>query len=354
MLGACSRFRRAFPIVPPTGKANVPLAGEDRVKLQSLQEWIAGDLVALEAEVDRLLKSDDPMVQEICDHLSQGKGKRFRPTLLLLTAKHGSRSEPEAVFAAACIEIVHLATLVHDDFIDSAETRRGLATVNVKWSPAAALIMGDWLYSKVFALLCQKGMFDAMRIIGTTTHLMSLAEMMQLEFHRRLDLAEEDYLTVIQRKTGSLIEASCEIGALLHPDLAPHAKAFAEYGRQVGRAFQITDDILDYSGDDHRLGKPVGGDWKEGRITLPFIAAWRNAPERERAELRAAVEAAADPADLWGDVLSFVQRHGGVEFAYERAHHYGNLAREALRSVHVDPQRVILSTAAEYVLGRLH
>lgn len=332
----------------------MPLAGEDRVKLQSLQGWISGDLPALEAEVDRLMRSDDPMVQEICDHLSRGKGKRFRPTLLMLTAKHAPDSDPEAVFAAACVEIVHLATLVHDDFIDSAETRRGQPTVNVKWSPAAALIMGDWLYSKVFALLCARGMFDAMRIIGMTTHLMSVAEMMQLEFNRKLDLAEADYLKVIQRKTGSLIEASCEIGALLHPELKGHARAFGEYGKQVGLAFQITDDILDYLGDNHRLGKPVGGDWKEGRITLPFIAARRQAPDAEVRELERAVELAEDPADLWTDVRAFVQRHGGVEFAYDRAHHYGDLARDAIKTIKVDPQQEILSTAAEYVLGRLH
>lgn len=313
-----------------------------------------GDLSALEAEVDLLLQSDDPMVQEICDHLARAKGKRFRPTLLMLTAKHAERSAPEAVFAAACIEIVHLATLVHDDFIDSAETRRGQATVNVKWSPAAALIMGDWLYSKVFALLCARGMFDAMRIVGMTTHQMSVAEMMQLEFHRRLDLSEADYLTVIQRKTGSLIEASCELGALLHPELKPHARAFSEYGRQVGLAFQITDDILDYRGEDHRLGKPVGGDWREGRITLPFIAARRNAPEGEVRELERAIGLAPDPAELWSDVYAFVQRHRGVEFAYERAHHYVDLARTAISGVPAHPQQEILSTAAEYVLGRLH
>jgi len=332
----------------------VPLAGEDRVKLQSLQEWIASDLAGLEAEVDRLLQSDDPMVQEICDHLGRAKGKRFRPTLLMLTAKHAEQSAPDALFAAACIEIVHLATLVHDDFIDSASTRRGQPTVNVKWSPAAALIMGDWLYSKVFALLCARGMFDAMRIVGMTTHLMSVAEMMQLEFHARLDLSEADYLTVIQRKTGSLIEASCELGALLHPELKPHSRAFAEYGRQVGLAFQITDDILDYQGDDQRLGKPVGGDWQEGRITLPFIAARRNAPEAERLELERAVRASDDPAELWPEVYAFVQRHHGVEFAYERAHHYVDLARQAIGGVPVHPQQEILSTAAEYVLGRLH
>lgn len=332
----------------------MPLAGEDRVKLQSLQEWIAGDLAALEAEVDRLLQSDDPMVQEICDHLGRAKGKRFRPTLLMLTAKHGEQSAPDALFAAACIEIVHLATLVHDDFIDSASLRRGQPTVNVKWSPAAALIMGDWLYSKVFALLCARGMFDAMRIVGMTTHLMSVAEMMQLEFNARLDLSEEDYLMVIQRKTGSLIEASCELGALLHPELRPHARAFAEYGRQVGLAFQITDDILDYQGDDQQLGKPVGGDWQEGRITLPFIAARRNAPKAERLELDRAVQEAANPGQLWPEVHSFVQRHRGVEFAYDRAHHYVDLARQAIGGVPVHPQQEILSTAAEYVLGRLH
>jgi octaprenyl-diphosphate synthase len=272
----------------------------------------------------------------------------------MLTAKHGPDSEPEAVFSAACIEIVHLATLVHDDFIDSAETRRGLATVNVKWSPAAALIMGDWLYSKVFSLLCARGMFDAMRIIGTTTHLMSVAEMMQLEFHRKLELSEDDYLRVISRKTGSLIEASCEIGALLHPELRAHSRTFAEYGRQVGLAFQITDDILDYLGDGHRLGKPVGGDWKEGRITLPWIAARRQAPARETRDLEQEIRSADDPSDLWDDVRTYVQRNGGVEVAYERAHHYGDLAREAIRTVPVEPQQEILSTAAEYVLGRLH
>jgi octaprenyl-diphosphate synthase len=332
----------------------VPLAGEDRVKLQSLQEWIAADLGALEEEVDRLLISDDRMVQDIADHLARGKGKRFRPTLLMLTAKHGPKSEPEAVFAAACIEIVHLATLVHDDFIDSAETRRGQATVNVKWSPAAALIMGDWLYSKVFALLCTRGMFESMRIIGTCTHLMSVAEMMQLEHHRRLDLAEEDYLAIIHRKTGSLIEASCEIGALLHPELRTHARAFGEYGRQIGLAFQITDDILDYLGDGVRLGKPVGGDWKEGRITLPFIAARRQAPEAEVRELERALDGVEEPTQLWPDVHAFVQRNGGVEYAYDRAHHYANLARAAIAGIDIDPQQEILSTAADYVLGRLH
>lgn len=332
----------------------MPLAGEDRVKLHSLQEWIAADLVALEGEIDRLLTGELPLLQEICDHLGQGKGKRFRPTLLLVTSKHDERASVEAVFAAACVELVHTASLVHDDFIDEASTRRGLPTVNAQWGASAALITGDWLYCKVFALMTGRDMFDAMKIIARTCHSMSIAEMMQLQYRRRLDLPEADYLTIIQRKTASVIEASCEIGALLHPGLREHHAALGRYGRLTGMAFQITDDIFDYQGDLRRLGKPVGGDWREGRITLPFLAAWHAATAAERRDLEEAVAQSQDPATLWPDVLAFVERHQGTERAQERALHYAAEAKAALASIEVSPQREILSSAADYVIGRLH
>jgi octaprenyl-diphosphate synthase len=332
----------------------VPLAGEDRVKLHSLQEWIAADLAALEGEIDRMLTGELPLLQEICDHIGQGKGKRFRPTLLLITAKHDERASAEAIFAAACVELVHTASLVHDDFIDEAATRRGLPTVNARWGASAALITGDWLYCKVFALMTGRDMFDAMKIIARTCHSMSVAEMMQLERRRRLDLPENDYLTIIQKKTASVIEASCEIGALLHPELREHHAALGRYGRNVGMAFQITDDIFDYLGDLRRLGKPVGGDWREGRITLPFLAAWHAAPADERRDLEAAVAHTSDPTTLWSDVLAFVDRHRGTEVAQERALHYAAEAKQALASIDVSPQREILTNAADYVIGRLH
>ena len=331
----------------------MPLAGEDRVKLQSLQEWIADDLVSLEEEIGRLLRSDLPMLEDICALLEKGKGKRFRPTLLLVIAKHAERASAEAVFAAACVEMVHTASLVHDDFLDEASTRRGLPTVNAQWGASAALITGDWLYCKVFSRMMQRDMFDATRIIARTCHSMSIAEMMQLERSRVLEMSEEDYLTIIERKTASVIEASCEIGALLNPRLREHAAKFGLYGRQVGLAFQITDDIFDYLGDDRQLGKPVGGDWREGRITLPFLAAWKQAPVGPREALVRAIEQSDDPQSLWPDVKSFVQRNGGVEIAHERARSYGASAKEALSGIEVDPQRDILANAADYVLGRL-
>ena len=330
----------------------MPLAGEDRVKLDSLQELIAADLVAFEAEYRRLLNGELPLLTEISDHLKRGQGKRFRPTLLLIAAKHG-RSDPDAVFAAACIELVHTATLVHDDFIDEAETRRGLPTVNARWGQSAALIMGDFLYSKVFALLTARGMHEELTILARATHSMSIAEMMQLERRRKLDQSEDDYLAVIRRKTASLIEAACEMGALANPKLKDERARLANFGLNVGMAFQIIDDVFDYEGDLRRLGKPVGGDWREGRITLPFIAAWRQAGERRRSSILNAMQDDPEGTTLWPQVCAFVHDNGGVEVAYERARQYGALAKEAIAGLGVRPQSEILGTAADYVLGRI-
>jgi octaprenyl-diphosphate synthase len=182
---------------------------------------------------------------------------------------------------------------------------------------------------------------------------MSIAEMMQLERRQRLGQSEDDYMSVIRRKTASLIEAACEMGALANPKLRAERARLAAFGLNVGMAFQIIDDVFDYEGDLRRLGKPVGGDWREGRITLPFIAAWRQADERRKGAMLESVREVEDAAELWPEVCAFVHEHGGVEFAYERARHYGALAKEAIAGLNVRPQREILGTAADYVLGRI-
>ena len=332
----------------------MPLAGEDRVKLQSLQGFVASELIAFEQEYNRQLSGELELLEEICDHLKQGRSKRFRPTLLLIASKNGDEISEDAIFAAACVEMIHTATLIHDDFIDEAELRRRLPTVNVKWGPSAALIMGDYLYSKVFALLTARRMDEPMRLLARTTHRMSIAEMMQLERKGHVDLAEAEYFTVISEKTASLISSACEIGALLHPTINGEREAFAAFGHSMGLAFQITDDIFDYRGDARRLGKPIGSDWKEGRITLPFISAWRNAPDSETSRLRSYMDEAADnDPQLWGDICDFVQNYGGLEYSYEMACRQGRQAKESLRCVAAHPQAPVLADAVDYVLSRL-
>ncbi|MFO7654350.1 MAG: polyprenyl synthetase family protein, partial [Candidatus Krumholzibacteriia bacterium] len=309
-----------------------------------------------EAEFAAILQGDSPLTEEICAYIRRGKSKRFRPTLLLLSAQHDDEVDPRAIRAAACVELVHTATLVHDDFIDESLTRRGLPTVNEKFGSAAALIMGDLLYSKALEALCETGLQHAVAQLARTTVLMSEAEMLQLEHRFDLEIGEERYMRIISQKTASLIETSCRVGVYLNPRLRDAEEAFGRFGRQTGLVFQITDDIFDYLGDERRLGKPTGQDWEEGRITLPLIAAWRNAPaaQRERLAKHADLREPADRARVWPDVRDFVTENGGVDAAFARARELGEEAKEALGPVASGPQKDLLAVAVEYVINRLN
>jgi len=327
----------------------------ERVKLLSLQKIVSPELARFERELEQLMAGGPALVREICGHIQQGRSKRFRPTLLLLSAKGDGPVDDRAVVAAACVELVHTATLVHDDFIDGAVTRRGLPSVNQAWGDAAALIMGDYLYARALDALCQRGLDEAVRLLAATTLLMSEAEMLQLESRFSLELSEEQYLRIIEYKTASLIEVSCEIGASFNPLINGHRSSLGRFGRKVGLVFQITDDIFDYLGDARRLGKPTGQDWEEGRVTLPLIAALRQAPREAREALTAEIAGrqGADWQALWPRVKTFVAEHGGVDYARGLARQYGDEAKAELSPVAVGPQKDLLAAAAEYVIHRL-
>jgi len=328
----------------------------ERIKLITLQRKIAPALAQVDAEFRRITDGDSPLTREICDHIRQGKSKRFRPTLLLLSAQDGETFPAAAITAAASVELVHTATLVHDDFIDDALTRRGLPSVNVKYGRSAALIMGDYLYSKALHNLCDAGLHHAVELLARTTVLMSEAEMLQLEHRWDMGIDEARYLQIIDQKTASLIENSCRIGASFNQRLAGHEDAFGAFGNRTGLVFQITDDIFDYLGDARRLGKPTGQDWEEGRITLPLIAAWRNAPPaaRERIGELAADRDPAARAVHWPEVRTFVTDHGGVDYAFAKAREFGQEAKASLGPVASGPQKDLLAVAVEYVINRLN
>lgn len=328
----------------------------ERIKLITLQRKIGPTLDKVEDEFRRITDGHSPLTRDICDHIHQGKSKKFRPTLLLLSAQNADGIAAEAVTAAASVELVHTATLVHDDFIDEAVTRRGLPSVNAKFGSSAALIMGDYLYSKALHNLCEAGQHHAVELLARTTVLMSEAEMLQLEHRYDLEITEDRYLQIIYQKTASLIENSCRIGASLNPDLADHEETFGEFGAKTGLVFQITDDIFDYLGDERRLGKPTGQDWEEGRITLPLIAAWKNAPAevRDRIGQLAAVTDSKTRAVSWPEVRAFVTDHGGIDYAFAKARRFGNEAKTALAPVASGPQKDLLAVAVEYVINRLN
>jgi octaprenyl-diphosphate synthase len=332
------------------------LLDRERIQLWSLQKSIGGELDRFDEAYTRLMTGETPLIEDVCAHVRQGKSKRFRPTLLLLSAKSKDPVCDEAVIAAACVEMIHTATLLHDDFIDEADTRRGLESVNQAWDPATALVMGDYFYSKALVTLSQNHLSDALDRLSATTLKMSQAEMMQLETRNNLRITQDVYQDIIDRKTASLIESACAIGAGFHPELADSTEAFGEFGRKIGYVFQITDDIFDYLGDERRLGKPTGRDWEEGRITLPFIAALEGAPDNARKEFLDLVEPLApeDRAVHWPAVKAFVLEHGGVDEARDAARRFGDDAKSILEPVAEGVQRDFLTVAVDYVLRRLN
>ncbi len=332
------------------------LLDRERIKLNTLQQRIQPALALFEEEFAAVMNGGTPLIQEICQHLLKGKSKRFRPTLLLISAQHAGEVDPRAITAAACVELVHTATLIHDDFIDAALTRRGLPTINSAWGGPAALIMGDLLYSKALDVLCRNRQYFAVDLMAHTTWLMSQAEMMQLGLKYDLNIARDQYMKVIYQKTASLIETSCRIGAHFNPLAEGHEDAYGEFGRKLGLVFQITDDIFDYLGDERRLGKPTGQDWEEGRITLPLISALEKAPPARRREITEIAARCSDEqrSAAWPDVKRFVNEFGGVEDAFSVAHHCGAEAKRALEPVASGTQKDMLAVAVEYVINRLH
>ncbi len=332
------------------------LLDRERIKLISLQKKIGPALEKVDAEFLRITTGDSPLTREICDHVRQGTSKKFRPTLLLLAAQTEDGIAEGAITAAASVELVHTATLVHDDFIDEAQTRRGLPSVNVKYGSSAALIMGDYLYSQALQNLCAAGQHRAVDLLSKTTVLMSEAEMLQLEHRYDLDIAQERYLQIIYQKTASLIENSCRIGVSFNPDLCNGEEAFGEFGAKTGLVFQITDDIFDYLGDERRLGKPTGQDWEEGRITLPLIAAWRNAPQEIKTRIAdySSLRDAEERMACWPEVKGLVAEYGGVDYAFAKAREFGEEAKNALTPLASGPQKDLLAVAVEYVINRLN
>lgn len=318
--------------------------------LRDIQAPVRGELAAVSDELWRIVSADVPLVSEVQEHLMGMKGKLFRPTLLLLSASVEEAPPPRAITFAAVIELIHLATLVHDDAVDHSALRRGLPTVNALFSHQVSVIMGDYLYLRALRELVELGDLDAMRSITLASNEMTLGEIRQLAAYDALAFTESDYETLIRAKTASLFIAACEVGALTG---APrHRAALHRFGERLGMAFQVADDLLDYTEGQEMTGKPSGLDLKEHKVTLPLIAALRemDAPSRARVE---ALFASPEPEDdAIADVVDIVRRHGGLEYARRRADQFSREAEEALLDLPDGPARASLLESIAYVVER--
>ena len=323
-----------------------------RLAVADLQQPVEAELRLVQDELARFFVCDVALINEISRHMLRTNGKRFRPTLLLLSAKLAGVSDHRAVLAGAIVELVHTATLVHDDSIDRSFMRRGLPTVNSLWNDQTSVIMGDYLYSKAFFLLVEHDLMEVVQILARTTHRMSLGEMLEIEKKLDFDVSEDAYFRLIQEKTAVLIAAACEIGAWLGFGDGRERRLMADFGLNLGMAFQIMDDILDVEGDTHTMGKSAGSDIQDGKITLPLIHALHKAPPAKVDHIRRRLLAGEINAAVAAEVGAFAAEYGGLDYARHRARGFADRAVEMLDGFEDTPIRSTLRDSVEYVLSR--
>jgi octaprenyl-diphosphate synthase len=318
--------------------------------LAALQAPVLDRLAAMDAELQGMITADFGAINEVSEYLFARRGKYLRPTLLLLSSDVGGQPGPEAVRLAAIVELMHVATLVHDDAVDHSPKRRGMPTINSRWSHQVAVIMGDYLYSRALVEVTKMGDVEAISLLANASNRMSIGEMRQLASHDALGATVDDYFSLCDCKTASLMSAACELGALVgKPE---YRKALGGYGHDLGMAFQIVDDLLDYTVSSEVTGKPHGLDLKEHKVTLPLIAVLA----RLSAENRHTVdELFADPSpanDHVDEVIELVRDAGGLEEARKTARFYATSASRHLESLPDDPAVEILRLTVEFVLER--
>jgi octaprenyl-diphosphate synthase len=287
------------------------------VSLESIRAPIHADLERVDDVIRRRLDSDVVLIRTIASYIVGSGGKRLRPALVLLSANAFDMPAPARHELAAVIEFIHTATLLHDDVVDESSLRRGRKTANAEFGNAASVLVGDFLYSRAFQMIVEAGSLRVMKVLADATNTIAEGEVLQLLNVHDADTDEDNYLRVIRYKTAKLFEAATQVGAILGGASPQVETALAEYGMHLGTAFQLIDDVLDYSGDLHETGKNLGDDLAEGKPTLPLIYAMVAGNDAERAIIRHAIEHGGK-SDLEG-VVAAIHRVGALDYARERA-----------------------------------
>lgn len=313
---------------------------------------IQHEMLAVEEEFERQARTNIEIIGNIGQYLQQTGGKRVRPALLILAAKvFGEEVGAPVIRLAAVMEFLHTATLVHDDIIDGAGMRRGQPSVSARWGNDTAVLMGDWLYMSAYETALRERDLEILDTLTEATRKMTEGELIQLTLLDNMLITEEQHLDIASRKTGYLFSASCRVGAVLRGATAEEREAMAAYGLNLGIAFQLIDDLLDFTADATKLGKPVLSDLREGKVTLPLIRLLRNHPECAPL-VREAMKEPAGETRLAERVLAQLAEYGELEMARAEAHAYVRRAQQALKIFPDSPYRQALYDIAQYIIER--
>jgi len=301
-----------------------------RPTLDRLNALIADDLAEVNGEILRHMESRVPLIPELAGHIVAAGGKRLRPMLTLGAARLCGYGGRRHIGLACCVEFIHTATLLHDDVVDDSALRRGGASANAIWGNKPSVLVGDFLFSRSFQLMVRDGSLRVLEILSEAAAVIAEGEVMQLSTANDTETSEDEYLEVISGKTAKLFAAACQLGAVVAERPAAEEQALESFGRNLGTAFQLVDDALDYTARQTTLGKTVGDDFRDGKITLPVVLAFRRGNDEERAFWRRALEAGEQHESDLARAIAIMERHGALTDTIERARHYGAIARDAL------------------------
>ena len=315
-----------------------------------IKSLIADDMKQVDSVIRDRLQSDVVLIRQVADYIIASGGKRLRPALVILSAGACGYAGPHRHQLAAVVEFIHTATLLHDDVVDDSHMRRGRATANSTFGNAAAVLVGDFLYSRAFQMMVQVHDMRVMEVLADATNAIAEGEVMQLLHVHNADVDEEDYLRVIRAKTARLFEAAGRLGAILAGVPARQEEALANYGMHLGTAFQLVDDILDYSGDLVQTGKNLGDDLAEGKTTLPLIHAMRNGTAEQAAAIRNAL--ATGGMGDFAYVVEAMKQTGALDYTREQAESSARLARESIAVLPDSKYRESLLELATFAVTR--
>ena len=332
----------------------IPFSSPGDATIDRLVERVASDMQRVNAEILTRTGSEVTMIPEVANHLISSGGKRLRPMLTLAMASLTGYSGDGHIKLAAAVEFMHTATLLHDDVVDESEMRRGKPAARMVWGNEASVLVGDFLLGQAFKMMVEVGSMRALDILSNAAAVIAEGEVMQLGAAKNTATTEDEYLAVIRAKTAELFAAACEVGPVLtNRPKAEHA-ACRSFGMNLGIAFQLVDDVLDYGGKSAKLGKNVGDDFREGKITLPVVLSFRRGSESERGFWTRALERGEITDNDLETALGLMTKHRALEDTIKRAQHYGAIARDALALFPASDMKQALEEAVDFCTARTH
>lgn len=320
--------------------------------LEKLQEQFGDTMIKVDQTIDRYLISPVPMVSTVAKHLIQAGGKRLRPLLTLASNRLFGPLRGEALYLAAAVEFIHTATLLHDDVIDVSDLRRGLKTANSLWGNPTSILVGDFLFAQAFNLMVKCQNLDVLQILSTASAKIAEGEVLQLSLSHDMAISQEDHLKIIGAKTAELFAAACQAGAATANATSQENQCLYYYGYYLGIAFQLTDDILDYTGETFAIGKEKGDDFKAGKITLPVIFALQKATPDEFIFWKKTLLSPAQTSDDINTAITLIHKHKGFDQAYALATTYSKKAISCLDTIPPSLYKEMLIDIATYCVHR--